>query len=118
MMKRLMILIIAVGLAGAVRADDEDLAGYRSRMRTWETERDKVVLSIVQSWLRGADGEALSEQIVRLTQLEVRLASDPAVELYLTQLTDAGDLDASVRDVARKYLQDRGLSVDTRHLFA
>lgn len=117
-MKKIILTVLVTVLVSTGMAQADELAGYRIRMRAWENDRDEVVLRIVRGWLRGADGEALREEIVKLTQLEVRLASDPGVGLYLSRLSDAGDLDACALDVARKYLQEKGLAVRTRDLFA
>jgi len=117
-MKTIIMSVIALVVLSGITAQADELAGYQKRMRAWENDRDEIVLRIVLGWLRGADGEALKEEMVRLTQLEVRLASDPDVELYLSRLSDARDIDLCVRDVARKYLQKRGLIVRTEDLFA
>ena len=116
-MKKIILIVMATVLVSSITLRADELAGYRVRMRAWENDRDKVVLHIVRGWLRGADGEALKEEIVRLTQLEVRLASDPGVELYLSRLSDATDIDTCARDVSCQYLQDRGLEVRTHDLF-
>ena len=115
-----MVGVLVIGLAvltGApAQAQDAD-ASFARLVAKWKAERQELVLSMVRGWLRGADTVSQQDRLTRLVQLDVRLANEPDVPLYVTQFKDPSDVEQSVRDVVNAELRNAGVACHSKALF-
>ena len=113
---QVMVLGLAV-LAGAnAQAQDAD-ASFERLVAKWKAEREALVLNMVRGWLRGADSASQQDRLTRLVQLDVHLANEPDVPLYVTQFKDPSDVEQSVRDVVNAELRNTGVACQSKALF-
>jgi hypothetical protein len=115
---RLLLAVAIVGLLWlAPSAPAAEDAGYKKLVATWETQRDSLVRSIVRRWLRGAKPEALQADLLAVINLDIRLAVDPSVPLYITAFKDSQDPSASLRDVVETYLRRLKIDCESQEFF-
>ena len=115
-----MVWVLVIGLTvltGAhAQAQDAD-ASFARLVAKWKAERQELVLDMVRGWLRGADTASQQDRLTRLVQLDVRLANEPDVPLYVTQFKDPSDVEQSVRDVVNAELRNAGVACNSKTLF-
>jgi hypothetical protein len=114
-------LLLAAAIAGllwlAPSAPAADDTGYKKLVATWEMQRDSLVRSIVRRWLRGATPEALQADLLTVINLDIRLAVDPSIPLYITAFKDSQDPAASLRDVVETYLRRLKIDCESQEFF-
>lgn len=99
----------------AVNAADRD--SYQNLVASWTAQRDKLVRQIVVAWLRGAEAESLRGDLQQVVSLDVRLATDPTVSLYVTGFREPDDVRACLRDLVATYLRRINLECDSADFF-
>lgn len=101
-------LLGALTLA-AVAGDDS----FDRLVAKWKVEREQILRRMTQAWLQGEKPESMKGDLVTLAQIESGLATKPGATLYLSQVEDTQDLNATVGQVVRAYLKQRGATVNT-----
>jgi hypothetical protein len=114
---RISIVALLATLAGtSSKAADFD-ENYSRLVSKWHRDRDELVFQVVQGWLRGASTEVLTEDLRRLIQLDVRLATDPSIELYVTSFTEPENKQKCVSEIVLRFLRNKGVEFDSASLF-
>lgn len=98
------------GAAPAARSAEDSFGRLVAR---WKVEREQIVKRITQAWLRGDAPESQRGDLMRLSQIESGLATQPGTFLYIGAIENANDLAGSVTAVARAWLKQRGVAVDS-----
>ena len=108
--------VVTVGMPTVVPADQFD-KDYARLVSKWQHDRDELVTQIVQTWLRGGTVEAQSPDLQRLVQLDVRLATDPTVELYVTAFSDPNDKQLCINEIVLRFLRNNDIEFNSARLF-
>jgi hypothetical protein len=116
--KYISLAALALFVGGAAVHADEFDANYGKLISKWQKDRDDLVFQVVQGWLRGASTEVLTDDLRRLIQLDVRLATDPSIELYVTSFTEPENKDKCISEIVIRFMRNKGVEFDSSKLFA
>jgi hypothetical protein len=105
----LLALIVGAAITPNSRADQ----AFERLVSRWKVEREQVVRHITQAWLRGDSADSLRGDLMRLSQIESGLATEPGAFLYISGVENPNDTAGSIAAVARTYLKQRGAIVDS-----
>ena len=94
----------------SVQAGDEPFDRLAAR---WKVEREQILRHMTQAWLRGEKPETFKNDLLALSQIESGLATQSGAVLYLSEVENTQDLNATVGDVVRAYLKHKGGMVNT-----
>ena len=118
MKARVLLIVLGMVLLGGVVQANEFEDNFSVMVRRWQRDRDELSRDMVRRWLRGADADALRPDLVRLMQLDVRLATQPDIPLYVNSITDADNMSKSISQVVMAHLRIREVDFPTARLFA
>lgn len=91
--------------------------GFDRLVSRWKSERIQLIKRMTRNWLKGQDAAALQTDLLRLSQIESGLATQPEGVLYTAAIEDAGDTQSSAGSVACAYLKEKGIVADSADLF-
>jgi hypothetical protein len=111
------VLALAWTCLGGGSANAADRDNYQNLVASWTSQRDKLVRQVVVAWLRGAEADALRGDLQQIVSLDVRLATDPSVPLYVTGFREPDDIRACLRDLVATYMRRMGLECDSTDFF-
>ena len=105
----LMAALIAGLNVAAVAGEDS----FDRLVTKWKVEREQILRRMTQAWLQGEKPESMKADLVTLAQIESGLATKPGITLYLSEVENTQDINATVGELVRTYLKHRGAKVNT-----
>jgi hypothetical protein len=111
--KRIIATLAAMALSLCVANDTQADDSFDRLVTRWKVDREQIVKRITQAWLRGERPETMRTDLMQLSQIESGLATRPGMFLYVGAIENPNDLAGSVTAVARAYLKQRGIQVDS-----
>ena len=111
--KLLIVCLITVTSVFVQAADD----GYGQLVTKWTSQRDALVQRILRSWLHGATPKSLQGDVATLVSLEIRLATDGTVPLYMTHFKDSAQPERVLSDLVSAFLVKGGVEIQTPGFF-
>lgn len=109
-----MMIAVCTAMVAECRAEDD---AYDRLVVRWKSERSSLLRRMTKEWLRGGDTSSLKADLLALSRLESGLATKPSEFLYIGAIENPDDTTSSAGSVARAYLKNKGIIVDTTDFF-
>jgi len=113
----LAVSVLATAGFQSARAEITSDQAFGTLANQWERERNSTVNTLIRSFVQDAPRSELEAGLLRLMQLDVRLASTEDRILYVSRFRGDSTAEGQLADIVRIYLGDRFLASTTAGFF-